>query len=60
MTIQAGPVGFPLLVRKYPNKCIQKKDRQVKKKIQKIVNDNGTVTMKKTLEILFNLMYNFG
>lgn len=31
MTIQAGPVGFPLLARKYPNKCIQKKDRQVKK-----------------------------
>lgn len=31
-----------------------------KKKIQKIVNDNGTVTMKKPLEILFNLMYNFG
>lgn len=27
---------------------------------KKIVNDNGTVTMKKTLEILFNLMYNFG
>lgn len=27
-----------------------------KKKIQKIVNDNGTVTMKKTLEIFFSIL----
>lgn len=35
MDIKAGPIGFPLLVRNYPNKCIQKKDRQVKKKYKK-------------------------
>lgn len=48
MDIKAGPIGFPLLVRNYPNKCIQKKDRQVKKNT-KIVNDNGTVTMNQPL-----------
>lgn len=44
MDIKVGLIGFFLLVRNYLNKCIQKKDCQVKKNI-KIVNDNGMVIM---------------